>query len=58
MLSSNEQRQQQHYPFYLFGSFRKVTNISRIKLLFKLPDLLQTIEIISQLRKNKSIKTS
>ena len=55
-LATSDQRYRQSYPFYLSRSFLKVTDVSRIKLFFKLPDLLQTVEIISQFRK-KSIKT-
>lgn len=56
MLSGNKQSDTGSYPFYLSRAFLKVTNVSRIKLFFTLPNLLQTAEILSQSRKKKSIK--
>lgn len=42
-LAMSNPRYGQTYPLCLFGSFLKVTNVLRIKLLFKLPDLLQKL---------------
>ena len=56
MLSGNKRSDTSSYPFYLSRSFLKVTNVSRIKLFFTLPNPLQTAEILSQSRKKKSIK--
>lgn len=56
-LATSDQRYRQSYPFYLSRSFLKVMDVSRIKLFpdFQdlLPDLLQTVEIISVQKEEK-----
>lgn len=53
MPSGNKRSDTGSYPFYLSRSFLKVTNVSRIKLFFTLPNPLQTAEILSVQKEEK-----